>query len=181
MINYDIIDLECRDTRWQVLMQDAETGMRHAHIFPHTVFQIRSAEYDIDPDDIETLLDIVLHEPHIPEPTFPHNHAADAGLLAGHTVQDNGVTVPAWLYNANTIVQARSAHLERIRHVKENVLLVRTQPGDLLDAIREAHSPDAEFIATTREHVLHTRRLIAKAQAPDPKNFLPRKSVLRDK
>ncbi|MFD8529402.1 hypothetical protein ACFV0L_18480 [Streptosporangium canum] len=43
-------------------------GVAHMHIIPHSTFEWRCAEYSIDPDDMTTLLDVVLHEPWIPSP-----------------------------------------------------------------------------------------------------------------
>jgi hypothetical protein len=43
-------------------------GVAHMHIIPHSTWEWRCAEYGIDPDDLDTLLDVVLHEPWIPSP-----------------------------------------------------------------------------------------------------------------
>jgi hypothetical protein len=43
-------------------------GASHMHIIPHSTWEWRCAEYGIDPDDMDTLLDVVLHEPWIPQP-----------------------------------------------------------------------------------------------------------------
>ncbi|GAA1769857.1 hypothetical protein [Nonomuraea bangladeshensis] len=43
-------------------------GQAHMHLIPHSTWEWRCAEYGIDPDDLDTLLDVVLHEPWIPDP-----------------------------------------------------------------------------------------------------------------
>lgn len=70
---------------------------RHAHVFPDSIFEWRVAEYELDPTDIQTLLDIVIHEPHLP-----------AGWDQG----------PDFLHRAPDRATARDAHLARIAACK---------------------------------------------------------------
>lgn len=62
-------------------------GTPHLHVFPTDTLAWRAAEYGIDLADTDTLLDIVLHEPHLPGddrllPTAANRDAARADLLA---------------------------------------------------------------------------------------------------
>lgn len=76
-----------------------DTGIeRHAHAFPESTFEWRAAEYELDPADMQTLLDIVIHEPHLPE-------GWDSG--------------PDFLHRAPDRAAARVAHLARIAACKK--------------------------------------------------------------
>ncbi|GAA2618699.1 hypothetical protein SMC26_40260 [Actinomadura fulvescens] len=86
---------------WYVTYQRTD-GSSIAHVFPADTLEWRAAEYGIDPTDVDTLLDIVLHEPFLADP------APDAITL----------------YNAPTIDDARAAHLARIDAVKTEVQIV---------------------------------------------------------
>ncbi|MET7334383.1 hypothetical protein [Nonomuraea sp. NPDC005650] len=46
-------------------------AVAHMLIIPHSTWEWRAAEYAVDPDDLDTLLDVVLHEPWIPAPDDP--------------------------------------------------------------------------------------------------------------
>lgn len=51
--------------------------VRTAYIFPRDTLEWRAAEYGIDPADTETLLDIVLYEPHLEIPPDKHLYGAE--------------------------------------------------------------------------------------------------------
>ena len=148
--------------------------MKHIHIMPPDVFEWRAAEYDLDPEkDFETLLDMVLHGPFIPDPEDPRNHAIDAAGLTSPATTDvgsvvqKGDPVPTHLYNAETVEKARRAHLARVEHVKANVVrigpptvsLVRgvSKPVDPLDAIRAEPVIDQEQLQKKKEIVKNLR------------------------
>lgn len=70
-----------------------DTGIqRAAHMMPEETLEWRVAEYGIDPDDKDTLLQVVLYEPHL----------SDAS------------THPRSLWNADSVDDARAFHVERI-------------------------------------------------------------------
>jgi hypothetical protein len=171
---YRVIDVEDRrdshfhpSPHWQVLTENDE-GFRFAHIFPDSIFIIRAGEYGIPEDDIETLLDVVLHEPYIPDPTHPRHFADDPAAKAGHVVRamltkdraKPGTDVPAWLYNAKSTQQAREAHLIRVEHCKQNIRHIPTEPGDLLDVIRVAHNPKPGAVAGITAEVEKQRKML---------------------
>lgn len=77
------------------LVQDDGTVIPGTHTFPEDTMEWRAAEYGIDPADLDTLLDIVLHEPHLPDDDQPELS----------------------LHNAPTIDAARDRHLARIKEI----------------------------------------------------------------
>lgn len=185
---YRVIDVEDRtdhnSPHWHVLMERDSDGLRRAYIFPNHIFEVRAGEYGIPHEDFETLLDIVLHEPHIPAPM--KQGAKDAAALKGMVTKGiNGSDEPIWLYNSPTTAQARSAHLARVAHAKENTARVETAPGDILDVIRNSYDPSPEAVEAMAEHVKkvrraidsHNRRMLAAKTAEQPKR---RPSPLED-
>jgi hypothetical protein len=92
---------------WMVDYDDAS-----AHGFPPETLSWRAAEYGIDPNDVDTLLEIVLHEPHV------NLHHTD----------------PTFLYNTDEET-ARAAHLRR---VAASPVRVQDSNGHL-EQIRMAH------------------------------------------
>lgn len=80
----------------EALVLNDGTAWRGVHTFPADTLEWRAAEYGIDPADLDTLLDIVLHEPYMEEPDQPD-------LL---------------LHDAPSIEEARTYHLARVKRVK---------------------------------------------------------------
>jgi hypothetical protein len=95
----------------------APDGTRMAHVFHPDVLMARAAEYDIDPADSATLLDIVLHERFMTE--AEHNHRA-----------------PDFVFNTDADT-ARAAHLARVEAVKDRAVV--TDPNRLLGPIHAHH------------------------------------------
>ncbi|MFF0055688.1 hypothetical protein ACFYRI_14985 [Streptomyces microflavus] len=108
---------------WQVQMTDV-AGRGHVHVFPQETLAWRAAEYGIDPTDTDTLLDIILHEPFLPDLSTPEAAAADPAARTGlnvTTLNTKGAKVePVQLHNAPTTKAARDAHLLRINNVKQD-------------------------------------------------------------
>lgn len=152
-------------------------NMRHVHTIPPDAFEWRAAEYDLDADkDFETLLDIILHELHIPDPLDPRNHADDAAAAEGLTSPASetqwahirqGDPVPTHLYNAETVDKAREALLHRIAKVKSSTVEISSptvslsrgvpKPADPLDAMRNAKFVDADRVSEKRALVASVR------------------------
>lgn len=148
---------------------DDGTTKRVAHVMPEDIFEWRVAEYDIDPDDRDTLLELVLYEPYL------DNLSSDD---------------PRLLINAESIATARTAHLERVRGKKgkgrvrtrnrraPELAVTRAGPGErvLLDAVDDPLTPlevlkrempiDPGIVAVKRENV--NRRRAAKKQGATP-------------
>ncbi len=162
---------------WRVRFQRPDGNFRE-HIFPKMTLDARAAEYGIDPDDVDTLLDVILAEPFIPHPGDPRNHADDPAAKAGHRVKatspigavKKGQQVPAWLFNADSTEQAREAHLARVAHCRANTVRIARPKGarasDPLDVIRAAHTPDHDLIATIADNVEGERRRLRSDRAP---------------
>lgn len=95
---------------WRVVQEIEEDGQKtkHLFVFPEHTLEWRAAEYDIDHTDKDTLLDIVLHEPHL----------------------DDGVTLdhPRSLLRAASRTSARDFHLQRIQDLKSKVSIKEAEP-----------------------------------------------------
>ncbi|MFE1849847.1 hypothetical protein [Streptomyces sp. NPDC059489] len=117
-------------------------GNRHFHLTPAAALDFRAAEYGIDPEDTDALMEIILHENHIP--TVDREDAPSARYL------DDG---PDLLTAENTTV-ARETHLRRI---KTCPMSIRVRGAKGLDVIRAGHRPDLARIRATREAVDTTR------------------------
>ncbi|MFE9064940.1 hypothetical protein [Streptomyces violaceusniger] len=160
---------------WHVTYQNTAGELRH-HVFPKNTLEWRAAEYGIDPGDVDTLLDIVLHEPHAPHPddrlSADDDPAVAAGLFspapASRGTVRAGDPVPTTLYTAETVEQAREAHLLRIQHTKANRVRISAPKGrkDPFDAIRQ-RGIDPERVAAMRDHVDRTRRRLRGEQLSD--------------
>jgi hypothetical protein len=160
---------------WQLMMLKPD-GFGHGYLFPKATLEYRAGEYGIDPEDTETLLDIVLHEPFLPDLSDPASHTSDPAWqlgVRGHALHPlgrirAGDMVPADLWTASTIDDARTAHLARIDHVKSNIVRVTSavkagmaaRGGDPLDLIR-AHPIDPDGV---KRHaaLVHIRRQQAR-------------------
>lgn len=152
-------------------------GKRSLFSFSDEVIEWRAAEYGIDPEtEFDTLLDIILHEPYIPDPTHPDNFEADPVMKQGKTAPATrawgrkvkiGDEVPLWLFNAPDTQAAREAHLVRVEHTKNSRVKVVsakaqlakgvTTSSDPLDVIRKNHVIDRDRIEAKRNHVEATR------------------------
>lgn len=176
-VEYTITSVEEDAERdlWHVTYQDVAGTVRH-HVFPKNTLEWRAAEYGIDPADVDTLLDIVLHEPHAPHPddrlTADDDPAVAAGLMSTAPVSRGSVRagdlVPTTLYTAETVEQAREAHLLRIQYTKTNRVQISAPRGrrDPLDAIRQRPA-NPERVAAMAQHVDRTRRRLRGEPVPD--------------
>ena len=117
---------------WLVRMKNGE-GATVAHLFPQETLEWRSAEYGID--DVDELLDIVLHEPF--QPPKDASAAAELGIA-----RDASPT----LFEAESTSEARDNHRARIARAKAERARVVAPKGkgvkDPLDVIRNKHGID---------------------------------------
>ena len=120
----------------------AEQG---GHCFPKDIFEWRAAEYDIDPSDMDTLIDIVLAEPFL---------------------EDGDFTAGEGLFDAPDLETAREAHKARCARGKLRGRVATrgkiAQKGGLLHKIRTQSPMHEEVLAVKREH---TRRQFKGAKA----------------
>jgi hypothetical protein len=125
---------------WVVAVQrihDDGSVEEGVHVFPADVLEWRAAEYDIDPSDVDTLLDIVLAEPYL----------TDGHWQAG-----------SQLHDADTVEQARADHLARCAKAKLACRMsTRGKAAEPLRAVREQHAMHPEALEIKRELVRHAR------------------------
>ncbi|MFJ6380146.1 hypothetical protein ACIQI7_09115 [Kitasatospora sp. NPDC092039] len=170
---------------WAVRQQRPD-GEHHITLFPASSLEWRAAEYDIDhttPAGIDQILDILLHEPFVPDPLENRDTdpAAAKGLTAPATQAVHGLTagdtVPITLHNAPDRATARQAHLERIAHIKRTRVAVTAGPApgklrgaparaapDPLDEIRRNHGITSHGVAAKVELVEQARQQLARPQ-----------------
>ncbi|MEV4472795.1 hypothetical protein [Nonomuraea sp. NPDC049504] len=93
-------------------------------VMPHSALEWRAAEYCIDPEDVGTLVDVILHEPWIPRVDDPF--AAQDPTLAA--VIDDIRDLPTCWTRGVPDQERREAHLTRIALVKERIARVDAAP-----------------------------------------------------
>lgn len=134
--------------RWAVHYVDQD-GVGGGHIFPKDTLEWRAAEYGIT--DIDELLDMILHEPHLPD--FPDRD--DAALRAGLVTSTRPDAEAVTLFNAAATSDALAAHRLRIAGAKKTRARV-VPPGkgrDPLDVIRAQHGITAAGVRAKAELV----------------------------
>lgn len=131
---YEISSVNIRDVpgggqHWEVVTNKSD-GTQCVFALPPFTWAARAAEYGIDPNDIDALLDICLHEGF---EGIDHTH-------------------PDFVYN-NTEEHARTALMSRIADTKQRHLV--TDPNNLLQAVKEyhGHTPHADFHQKHKERV----------------------------
>lgn len=127
----------------------ASDGAGHGHAFPPETLEWRAAEYGLT--DVDEILDIILHEPYMPD----EPDRDDAALRAGLVTSTRPEAEPVTLFNAASTADALAAHRLRIADVKETRAHVRP-PGkgkDPLDTIRQAHGITEAGLRAKREAV----------------------------
>lgn len=118
---------------WMVSYHRSDTGQVHTHGFPHEILVNLCAEYEHDPKDVDTLIQLVLHQPHI-------------------DIQD---TDDDFVY-ASLVEHARTSHLTKLAKSQQDHVYVDEM--GLLDAIRRAHDPNDPRIAPKTAKVREIRR-----------------------
>lgn len=133
--------------RWAVHKID-EDGVGHGHIFPKDTLEWRAAEYGIT--DVEELLDIVLHEVHLPDVDRD-----DVAARKGFVTSTSPDAEPIQLFNATSTTEACDVHRLRIAHVKETLALVgsASRSKNPLDAILLDHGVTPQGLRKKREKV----------------------------
>lgn len=108
---------------WGVYLVNAadEVGV---HVFPHSTFEWRAAEHSLDPDDVATLLDVILHEVAMPSRDDALVHDDPAALA----VLQETYHLPGVFMAGVADETRRQACLARIAAVKRHRLLVTAAP-----------------------------------------------------
>lgn len=166
---------------WIVMMRQSDGGLI-PHYLPKFAIEQRIAEYDLDPTDIAGVLEILLHEPWVADPTEPRNHANDPAAKRGMTTAalkakgsiKVGDTVPIHLSNARDRATARQAHMHRIEEVKSRITINsgkgvgRLSPGDTTDPLQKIvdnHEVTEEGVKARAQYV--EWRLKVEHEGPD--------------
>lgn len=127
---------------YREIVGDDGSIVRGRHVMPEDTLEWRAAEYEIDPGDFDTLLDMVLWEPFVEE------------------VPGTG------LFDAPTVTNAREAAMDRVAAVRGSRPGVRpkAQQADDTEArelVRGMILMNPEAIAMKRENVRRARNQIA--------------------
>jgi hypothetical protein len=134
--------------RWAVHHVDQD-GNGGGYVFPKDSLEWRAAEYGLT--DADEILDIVLHEPYLPDAPDRDDAAARAGLVTSTGPEAEPIT----LLNATSTADAATAHRLRIADAKRRSGRI-APPGkgkDPLDVIRANHGIDAERVRAKREAI----------------------------
>ncbi len=146
---------------WVVAVQrlhDDGTVQDGVHVFPADILEWRAAEYDVDPADTTTLLDIVLAEPYLTEED--HNTGSR-------------------LHDVGTVDGARADHLARCAKVKLRHRMTTRGAKHPLDKIRREAVLHPDALAIKRELVRRSREEHRRQSTVDPEQA--RLSALRDR
>lgn len=125
-------------------------GLIMDHVFPADTLEWRIAEYGLDPNDLDTVLDVVLAEPWLND-GVDHSH-------------------PRFLYNAASVEDARAFHLERVqafqaKHAPAGKAATRPDQGGHRKAILDKVLIDPEVVEAKRGLVGVARDRHAKEKA----------------
>lgn len=137
---------------WRLIM-DKDNGEKHATVFPHFTLEARVAEYGFDPEDVDGILDIIIHEQFLNDGDHPD--------------------LPT-LFKAKHQQEAREAHIERIRRTKESHTLVvpHSDPKRLhpFHPIRLNHRITSEGIQRRKNalHAVTPSHLLKPDNRPQP-------------
>lgn len=149
-----ILEVQDWGDRWQVVYivehvpepGDADQKVwaeQSGHCFPKDIFEWRAAEYGIDPNDMDTLIDIVLAEPFLEESDF----------LPGEG-----------LFDAPQRDVAREAHKSRCAKGKLRGRITTrgkiAHKDGILHKLRTESFMDKEVIEVKREHVDRQRKAV---------------------
>lgn len=118
---------------WRIEVR-GEDGSQAEYIFPKSTLEWRAAEYGIDPNDVDELLHVILHEPHLTEPE------EQGGAIKG------GPT----LWRASSTQQAHIAHMQRIKDCPVGIDVTGSKH---LDVIRHKHGIDPARVRELAAHV----------------------------
>ena len=137
-----------RGELYWVVHKIASDGSGHGHAFPTETLEWRAAEYGLT--DVDEILDIILHEPYLPDEPDRDDAAARAGLVTS----TRPGAAPITLYNAASTADALAAHRLRIGEVKQTRARVVAPRGkDPLDEIRRAPGIVPDRLRAKREAV----------------------------
>lgn len=131
--------------RWTVHHIDPD-GNGGGYVFPKEQLEWRAAEYGLT--DAGEILDMILHEFHLPDVPDRDDAAARVGLVTS----DRPDAEPITLFNAASTPDALAAHRLRIAEAKRATAHVRppAKGKDPLDIIRTQHGITAAGVRAKR-------------------------------
>jgi hypothetical protein len=132
-------------------------GLNHMHAFPHSTFEWRAAEYGFDVDDVDGMLDVILHEPFLPDPDDP---LARMDPVLSKILDDTHGMPGVWTPGVPA-AERRAAHLERVAAVKKHHVQLR-------DAPLKDRAGALEFVGSARVAPTHPLEPIKSQTRLDP-------------
>lgn len=153
--------------RWTVHHVD-QHGNGGGKVFPKEQLEWRAAEYGLT--DVDEILDMILHEWHLPD--FPDQD--DAAARAGYVTSTAPDAEPIILRNAPSTADALAAHRLRIAEAKRVTAHVRppAKGRDPLDLIRAQHGITAAGVRAKREAVdIHRWQLLYGGLPVQPRSM----------
>ncbi|GAA0935015.1 hypothetical protein [Nonomuraea longicatena] len=148
------------DPLWGVSRVD-ENGQARIHIFPHTALEWRAAEYGIDHEDVDTLLDVILHEPWIPAADDP---LAFTDPRAAKILADIHGLPTVWTPGVSDEVRMQ-AHLARINAVKTHRARLEPETKQVRQGVIDYLGLNATLSADPLEPIRATRLDPIRVQA----------------
>ncbi|MFF4346817.1 hypothetical protein [Streptomyces sp. NPDC001530] len=142
--------------RWLVHKIDQD-GNGSGYVFPKDTLEWRAAEYGLT--DVDEILDMILHEPHLPDQPDRDDAAARVGLVTSASPDAEPIT----LFNAASTADALTSHRLRIDDAKQVRAQVRppSKGKNPLDVIRANHGITASGLRAKRERVdIHRWQLL---------------------
>lgn len=126
------------------------------HVFPKATLEWRAAEYGIDPQDTETLLDVILHEQLMDE--------------------EEDALLKKEVSAARSTTAARQACSDRLDALKQRTRIVLDGKNNPLDAIRAKPGTTANGVRAKRE-IVDTARWLKQygdlpVRPPSPSSLL---------
>lgn len=137
---------DMRPDIWEIHAQ-GEDGHKRLMLIPKVALNWRSAEYGIDPEDVDALLDILLHEGQVP----PKEE------------EEQSQRLPRLLETTNTS-DALKFQKQRIRRVPRQFDF---SDSEALNTIRENHTPDRNLIRAMSEEIDVARWVANYGGLPD--------------
>lgn len=136
--------------RWYI---DSEVQMEDGsilfdrHVVPKDILEWRAAEYGIDPNDYDTLFDIIIAEPYI-EADWYHSDQS--------------------LFFAPTIDEARENYLAKVAEVKLQMRISTRGPNHPLNFLKERAEHNPMSMAIKSMSVIMQRHVAGTELQPDP-------------
>lgn len=143
------VEKDDKQSRWVISWTETDNEGNEKPVklaMPLDMLEWRAAEYNIDPSDMNTLIDIAVCETYVPQAFYES---------------------PEGLFNAPDITTAREAYLKQIAKVKLDYRVSTRAKGSPLELIKSTHTHDSARMAYKGLNTLLIRHEIG-AQELDP-------------